>query len=856
MTEIVSIQFRSDADTADRDIRELTAAMRRLGAETKRTSTSTKSQTTSERQRARAIDSSSRATERARRSTRSYSLGNLDLSKSLKSAAKSAGLAAAGYIGIAQAKQAVGATTDLAKATLSLHKNLGLSVKTASEFSAVAKVRDVDTRSLTMATKTLSTQIEAAKAGTEDSVRAFTDLGISMKQLRTESPDRLLFDIADGARKLGDGTARTATLAKLLGRSFAGLSPVLREGSGAMRENLKAADEMGASFRGKNLQSIKDIIVQERRAKLATLGLQIAFTEELQPSLIAGLRAFGDITGAIRKLPQPIKNLMNPIGAVIGAFDDLKGLIDDVIDVLNVIPGVDIGHVGGGDGPSGTKKKKKQGGGGGGGGGYAVGGKVNRPTYMVGEEGPAHPEYVIATNPAYRSRNLGLWAQAGHEIGVPGFAFGGIPDNLPGLPSIPSPSDLIGKLPGTGGLPDWLKGAGDYAISAAKKYIAAQLSSVFSGGLPSAGGVASRALVPIGHELQRRGFQVSGHPAFPPIGRHTPGSFHYLGRAIDVNHDQGNELGFLSSLYNTLAPAHPTELFYRNRGIPNPVPDHYDHLHMALAEGGVIRGFTTAVRRNHANKTATLALFEAGLAESGMRDLSYGDASSTGALQLLASTAASMSINPHNEVAIADAFLTRGYWGRGSAKGLAHGNRSAAEIAHLVQGNATGSGVYAAQASEALRLMGQAGLRFSPGGKLLPEHTPKVKRPAAKKKPKKKHGVGGSITDASADTALPDLLAEQWAVVAENARRGRAAAPVFASMHSGIPLGAYQSGPATLTSPSPGGDSPSVGPPTINIWGASVEEQMVIQMSTGKAGKVYTKKLGRNSRRRAVGPGR
>lgn len=58
--------------------------------------------------------------------------------------------------------------------------------------------------------------------------------------------------------------------------------------------------------------------------------------------------------------------------------------------------------------------------------GFAAGGKVTRPMYMVGEEAPQHEEYVLATNPAYRQRNVGLWAEAGHHLGIPGFAKGGV----------------------------------------------------------------------------------------------------------------------------------------------------------------------------------------------------------------------------------------------------------------------------------------------------------------------------------------------------------------------------------------------------------------------------------------------
>jgi hypothetical protein len=56
---------------------------------------------------------------------------------------------------------------------------------------------------------------------------------------------------------------------------------------------------------------------------------------------------------------------------------------------------------------------------------------VKAPQYVVGEEAPQHPEVVIASNPAYRSRNVSLWAKAGQMLGIPGFAHGGVPYALP-----------------------------------------------------------------------------------------------------------------------------------------------------------------------------------------------------------------------------------------------------------------------------------------------------------------------------------------------------------------------------------------------------------------------------------------
>ncbi|MFE5853535.1 peptidoglycan DD-metalloendopeptidase family protein [Streptomyces sp. NPDC056500] len=54
--------------------------------------------------------------------------------------------------------------------------------------------------------------------------------------------------------------------------------------------------------------------------------------------------------------------------------------------------------------------------------------KVNRPTAIVGEGNPAHPEYVIPTDPRYRGRALSLWQAAGTQLMADGGIIGGAID--------------------------------------------------------------------------------------------------------------------------------------------------------------------------------------------------------------------------------------------------------------------------------------------------------------------------------------------------------------------------------------------------------------------------------------------
>ena len=218
------------------------------------------------------------------------------LTGQMKKAVGAAVGAAAAYASIAGAKKAVATTEELAKTTLSLNKGLGLSVKTASQFGAVLKARGADTKSVNMAFASFSKNVEAAKKGTESAVSAFDALGVSQRELKSLKPEQIINQLSDGMKKLGPGTERTALSAKLFGRGWQTLGPLLRGGSAALREQLALAEKYGATFGGKSVKSIEDLIKAQREAKLASMGLQIAFGTSVAPALT---KAIGTVSRAI-----------------------------------------------------------------------------------------------------------------------------------------------------------------------------------------------------------------------------------------------------------------------------------------------------------------------------------------------------------------------------------------------------------------------------------------------------------------------------------------------------------------------------------------------------------------------------
>lgn len=164
-----------------------------------------------------------------------------------------------------------------------------------------------------------------------------------------------------------------------------------------------------------------------------------------------------------------------------GAANLVIGFVNKIIDVVNIIPGVpNIGKI---DklAAGGVLQDAAAGGAAGavvGAGRFARGGAFGRtgglvtgPITLMGEEAPRFPEYVIPTNPAYRGRAQMLLGQAAGAVGMAdGGVFGAIKGAIGGAASAAGSllgkgaGFLIGKLPGTGDLPDWLKGTGKYVL--------------------------------------------------------------------------------------------------------------------------------------------------------------------------------------------------------------------------------------------------------------------------------------------------------------------------------------------------------------------------------------------------------
>jgi hypothetical protein len=187
-----------------------------------------------------------------------------------------------------------------AKTTISLHKNLGLSVEKASEWAAVARSRDIDTKALNMSFGTLSKNIEGASKAGSSQAQIFDKLGVSQRTVASGDFNAVLGETADRLKAMGPGAERTALTMKLFGRGWQTVVPLLRDGSSEMNQQLALARKYGATFHGHTIKSLNEFIQAQRESKIATMGLQIAVGTTLIPVLTKALGVFSRFVHQMR----------------------------------------------------------------------------------------------------------------------------------------------------------------------------------------------------------------------------------------------------------------------------------------------------------------------------------------------------------------------------------------------------------------------------------------------------------------------------------------------------------------------------------------------------------------------------
>jgi hypothetical protein len=241
--------------------------------------------------------------------------------------------AAAAFVALGAIKWAKGIVTEVAKAGDALDKmahRTGIAFRTLQDFSHAAELSGASLTDVEMSIKRLQASQADAAFGLQTYTREFDRLGVTIKDEEGKFKDttQLLLEVADGMQGLETDTERTAVAVKLLGRSGTTLIPLLKQGSGAIREMMGEVEALGGVM-DKDLREASVLFIDnQQRIAMVTQGVKFAIGSVLLPVINRGVNAFlkwWKINGKI--IRQDVGKFFKRVASIFGNLSRLFGKI-------------------------------------------------------------------------------------------------------------------------------------------------------------------------------------------------------------------------------------------------------------------------------------------------------------------------------------------------------------------------------------------------------------------------------------------------------------------------------------------------------------------------------------------------
>ncbi len=99
---------------------------------------------------------------------------------------------------------------------------------------------------------------EAAKGTSQEAVKAFDDLGLSVQKLRQLSPEQQFYEVSKALSQMGSQSEMTNAGMAIFGRGFASMIPLIKQAGGDLEGFISKQKEMGSALSEEQLQRIDE----------------------------------------------------------------------------------------------------------------------------------------------------------------------------------------------------------------------------------------------------------------------------------------------------------------------------------------------------------------------------------------------------------------------------------------------------------------------------------------------------------------------------------------------------------------------------------------------------------------------
>lgn len=194
---------------------------------------------------------------------------------------------------------------------------LGISADAYQELSYAMQRGGASVEDFDAALKHIEQQMGSAVQGQSKAVKAFSQFGITVKDIEGMNAEEAFYAIADGISKIEDPSKRMKASLQLLGGSGEKVAHAMRNGAEGLDDLRKAARATG------NVRSRKELEQSAKAADMlldAQLSLKGAFNDvayEVMPTVIGVLK---DLAGWVRENREGIRQFAETAGTFMRGF--------------------------------------------------------------------------------------------------------------------------------------------------------------------------------------------------------------------------------------------------------------------------------------------------------------------------------------------------------------------------------------------------------------------------------------------------------------------------------------------------------------------------------------------------------
>lgn len=296
----------------------------------------------------------------------------LDSTKTFSSGTVAAMGAAAGAVGtlVAAEKQLMDITREAAeraKETENQSLISGMSSEEIQQLEYASKIIGVATDKISDAQKTIITNMQSAKDGSEDYINAFARLGVQITDTSGQLRDsnEVFYEVLDALGEIENRTERDAAAMSLMGESARELNPIIAQGSSILQQYAKDAQDTSYVLSTDQVEALAAVDEKYQELQLRQEAVRKQLASEFAPTAEKVYDKFGELvteagealidSGLVHNLgsllesavslAEPILNLANIVLPVLGAvLEPIAGWVAIIADAGDWLTGLFSGN--------------------------------------------------------------------------------------------------------------------------------------------------------------------------------------------------------------------------------------------------------------------------------------------------------------------------------------------------------------------------------------------------------------------------------------------------------------------------------------------------------------------------------